>query len=327
MYNVARRLRWPSPPMSRAMRTSRAVRLRVCGALAMRVAHVWSAYVCVTRRRQSAMRAPHVWYFSHALLTTRMYALLVRKTALILAACTHFPFSLDLPCLRSAAPPATMALFVFAGQSCSAEVHGDDMRVLAERVCESAREQGVELLSARVCYAPEHTSRKWAVYCPTDEEVASFGGDWWAAERATRSVPALGRDLAASASDVWESMGQAYELYGSLLICGCSNGCVLATEYATSHPERIRALILLSGLPSLTQQGRVDSGQKVVPPTCLTVGTWEKYFGGRPSFESVAKTFGCPLVEFAGGHCREDAETIALATRLALEAKAPQQDA
>ena len=213
-----------------------------------------------------------------------------------------------------------MALFVIAGQSCSEEVHGADMMELADRVRRAAHKEGVALPHVRTCFAPAHTDRKWAVYSPTPDEVASHRGNWWAAERATRCVPALGRDLAASATETWAAMDEAFEEHGLLLLCGCSNGCILATEYATTHPERVRALLLFSGLPSLAQQGRVDAGQKQMPPACLTVGTWESYFGGRESFESVAASFACPLVVFEGGHCQEHEAAVLRATRLALQA-------
>ena len=91
------------------------------------------------------------------------------------------------------------------------------------------------------------------------------------------------------------------------------------TEYATTHPDRVRALLLFSGLPSLAQQSRVAAGLKRVPPARLTVGSQEKYFGGRDSFEQVAADFACSLVEFEGGHCREDEAIILSATRAALK--------
>ena len=214
-----------------------------------------------------------------------------------------------------------MALFVFAGQTCCEEADGSAMRLLAGQVRSAALEVGVAIADVRVCFAPSHTERKWAVYSPTAAEVASFGGDWWAAERATRCVPALARDLSASATEAWSAMDAAFEQFGFLLICGCSNGCIVATEYATTHPDRVRALLLFSGLPSLAQQGWVAAGRKHVPPACLTVGSWERYFGGRDSFESVAADFACPLVGFEGGHCGEDEASIRRATRLALQAR------
>ena len=102
-----------------------------------------------------------------------------------------------------------MALFVFAGQTCCEEADGPAMRLLAGQVRSAALEVGVAIADVRVCFAPSHTERKWAVYSPTAAEVASFGGDWWAAERATRCVPALARDLTASASEAWAAMDAA----------------------------------------------------------------------------------------------------------------------
>ena len=177
---------------------------------------------------------------------------------------------------------------------------------------------GVGVRSVHICFALQSTNRVWAVYEPSPEEVASCGGDWQAAERKTRRVPTLARDLFSSASEVWADMDKAFVEFGFLLLCGCSNGCIVATEYATTHPDRVRALLLFSGLPSLAQQGWVAAGLKQVPPACLTVGSWESYFGGRDSFERVAADFACPLLGFEGGHCREDEATILNATRAAL---------
>ena len=56
-----------------------------------------------------------------------------------------------------------MALFVFAGQSCTEDFHGEDMKRLAGAVRSAATDMGVRIEAERVCFAPEHTDRKWAV--------------------------------------------------------------------------------------------------------------------------------------------------------------------
>ena len=211
-----------------------------------------------------------------------------------------------------------MALFLFAGQTCCEEQDGVALRGVCDHVRRAAGEMGVVLDEVRVCFAPEHTDRTWAIYEPTSREVASCGGDWWTAERKTQTVPALRRDLTASASEVWAAMDEAFERFGFLVLCGCSNGCLVAMEYASTHPERVRALLMLSGLPSVSQQRAVTAGYKRLPPTCFTVGTWETYFGGRDAFESVATALACSLVEFPGKHNHEDAATVCNATRTAL---------
>ena len=249
----------------------------------------------------------------HAQLTMSM-SLVVWLSARLLSSRDRTP--------RRLPPPFVfMAVVVFAGQSCSEEHHGDSMRRLAEQVRRAAVELGEPVEDTRIFFAPETTGRMWAVYEPSPEEIASCGGNWWAAERGPRRVPALSRDLHASAMEAWAGMDDAFEQFGPLLLCGCSNGCVVATEYATTHPERVRALLLFSGLPSLAQQWRVAEGLKRVPPACLTMGSRERYFGGRDSFESVAADFACPLLGFEGGHCREDEDAIVGATRLALQAR------
>ena len=220
-----------------------------------------------------------------------------------------------------------MALFIFAGQTCTEEEDGAALRGVGDQVRRAARDMGVVLHEVRACFAPEHTDRKWAIYSPTQREVASCGGDWWAAERRTQTVPALRRDLTASASEAWAAMDEAFEQFGFLVLCGCSNGCIVAMEYASTHPERVRALLMLSGLPSVSQQREVTAGYKRLPPTCFTVGTRETFFGGRDSFQSVATAFSCPLVGFHGTHNHEDAATVFNATCSALRVNPSQQTA
>ena len=211
-----------------------------------------------------------------------------------------------------------MALFVIAGQSATLEQDGEAMRRVAETIKAAAGTCGFAVQEVHLAFAPEHTNRKWAVYWPTDAEVQAHGGIWRLAERATTTVPRLAEDLWKSAADVWRLVDEAVSRQGHVLLAGFSNGAIVATEYATTHPERVRGLLLLSGLPAAAQQRSVRTRQKLAPRTCVTCGLWEGYFGGSAAFEAVADDFVADLVMFDGGHCQEKAATLEDATRRVL---------
>ena len=211
-----------------------------------------------------------------------------------------------------------MALFVFGGQTTCMEANGDEMRKVAQIVKGAAGRCGFLIEEVHLCFPPESTGRRWAVYQPTQAEVASHGGWWWEAERATTTVPRLASDLYKSASEPWLLLDEAVKRRGQVLLCGFSNGAIVATEYATTHPERVRGLLLLSGLPASSQQRSVATGHKPHPSTCLTCGSREGYFGGLCAFQSVARDFGADLVLFAGGHCEEDKAALVDATQRVL---------
>ena len=214
--------------------------------------------------------------------------------------------------------PRDMALFVFGGQTSCEEISGEDMRRVAEAVKAEAGRCGWPIDEVHVCYPPESTGRKWAIYVPTEAQVAEHRGEYWDAERATTNVPRLAGDLYRSAGDAWRLVDEAAARKGQVLLAGFSNGAIVATEYATTHPERVRGLLLLSGLPASVQQWSVRTGQKAAPPTCLTCGSWERYFGGRAAFDVVARDFAADLVLFEGGHCHEKSATLQDATRRVL---------
>ena len=211
-----------------------------------------------------------------------------------------------------------MALVVFCGQSTSAAVHGDEMRQVAETIKGAAENAGWPVHEVHVCFPPDSTERKWAVYEPSNAEVVAHGGVCWRAERATTRVPRLGEDLWKSAAEAWRLVDDAVSRRGQVLLAGFSNGAIVATEYATTHPDRVRALLLLSGCPASSQQWSVRNREKQAPSTCVTCGTWERYFGGRAAFESVADDFDAELVIFEGGHCQEKAATLEDVTRRVL---------
>ena len=92
----------------------------------------------------------------------------------------------------------------------------------------------------------------------------------------------------------------------------------MATEYATTYPDRVLALLLLSGVPAAAQRRWLASGDKTAPPTAITVGDGERYFGGPPAFEAARDAMGAGMFMFAGNHCDEDQAVGAAATRDAL---------
>ena len=159
-----------------------------------------------------------------------------------------------------------MALFIFGGQTTSMERNGAEMRKVAETIREAAARCDFLVEEVHLCFPPETTWRRWAVYEPTEAEVATHGGCWWTAERATTTVPRLAFDLYSSASEPWRLLDEAVRRRGQVLLCGFSNGAIVATEYATTHPERVRGLLLLSGLPASSQQRSVATGHKTYRP-------------------------------------------------------------
>ena len=211
-----------------------------------------------------------------------------------------------------------MALFIFGGMTTSEELHGEETRQAADVVCRAAAQAGFVIRETHLCFPPEKADRTWAHYVPSREEVAAHGDDWWSAHSATRNVPMLAKDLEHSAGAAWAEVEDAMQRVGSVLLCGYSNGAIVATELATTHPDKVRALLLLSGLPSTAQQRWVARGIKRLPPTCITCGAWERYFGGPAAFQAVASDFGCRTVHFDGTHCKEDEAALVQATQIAL---------
>ena len=226
-------------------------------------------------------------------------------------------------CASRAMAFGSAALFVFAGQTCSVEHHGASLEQTARQVRAAAAESGVVLVETHLCFAPESTQRIWARYSPTASEVEAHGGSWWAAERSTCSVPALAADLSASCGEAWALMEDAARRVGRVLLVGFSNGAIPATEFATTHPDKVLALLLLSGIPAAAQQRWVLDGHKSCPPVSLTLGSRESYFGGRPAFHTVALAFRAPVFDFEGGHCGENDAVVSLATRDALKRAFP----
>ena len=147
----------------------------------------------------------------------------------------------------------------------------------------------------------------WAKSAPTALELEECDGNWKRAERGTCEVGDLSGDLNAIATEAWGKLDRAWEQHGRLLMVGFSNGCIVATEYATLHQERCAGLLLLSGLPAALQEQWIGRRVKYLPDTVImTVGSWEGYFGGLPAFQRVATVMGASLIHFAGGHCKED---------------------
>ena len=218
----------------------------------------------------------------------------------------------------SARPLASAGLVVFAGQSCTRESHGETLGGVAAAVRRAAASCGLAIGESHLCFAPAVTDIKWAVYSPTLSEVEAHGGDWWAAERSTCTVPHLSADLYRSAAGAWDLVEGVVERCGRVLLVGCSNGAIPATEFATSCADKFVALLLFSGLPASAQQRRVADGLKACPPVSLTLGSRERYFGGRAIFEGVARSLHAELVPFTGGHCGEDSATVVSATRSAV---------
>ena len=101
---------------------------------------------------------------------------------------------------------------------------------------------------------PDHLDGHWVRYHPTDEEVAAAGGCWWTAHSASVNTYDLGTELRDSAQGAWGSVDEMAARCDALLLCGWSNGAILAFEYATTKPNKVVGLVLFSGLPAAVQE-------------------------------------------------------------------------
>ena len=81
---------------------------------------------------------------------------------------------------------------------------------------------------------PAHLDGHWVRYHPTDEEVVAAGGCWWTAHSASVNTYDLGTELRESAQCAWGSVDEMAARCDALLLCGWSNGAIVAFEYATT---------------------------------------------------------------------------------------------
>ena len=193
------------------------------------------------------------------------------------------------------------------------------MQIVVDAVVKGVRAAGVDVAEVAVYYPGTQRHGSWAVYCPTAAEVTAADGWWCTAEKATSNVGDLEGDLYATAADAWVSVDAAWARHGALLVAGFSNGCIVATEYATLHPDRCVGLLLFSGLPAAVQMRWVEQEVKHLPRSVvMTLGSWEVYFGGEASFMRTAAVLGAVLIRFEGGHCKEDPVVVELAANAVL---------